>query len=100
MKWKEQPKIEEIMQHIRKNPLSRSAKAYELAHASVSEKINFKELTRQIHAYSYKHSSNFFGLFRHSKNEALLADDITFNEAYDSAKKDSRTGQIRESMRI
>lgn len=55
-----------------------------------------KALVKAVHQFGYEHSSSL-GLFKRSKNKQGLEEN--FEETYDTADENSRTGVIRRNLK-
>lgn len=90
---------DELVSYSNTNKDSRTAKAWELARQHYPNiSADNQELFKSIHQYSYAHSSNFFSLFKQSKNFSSGYDHI--NEKISQAADDSRTGKIRNALAL
>lgn len=93
-----------IQEHIKQNPYSRTAKAWQLVKNNAGKTCDDKnlELVSMIHRYAYQHSS-IFGFFKRSRFEGASQSNkqayITTNDVQNSANQDSRLGDICRKLR-
>ncbi len=85
----------EIINYINQNPNSRSAKAWQLVKNYEKDKDSNK-LFKEIHQYSFAHSSSFFGLFKRTQNFSQGYDDVEHSTMY--AEQGSRTRTIERTL--
>ncbi len=94
---KQQLTYNQIISYVKANPVSRTAKAWELAQLHYADtSTSNQQLFKSIHQYTYDRSS-CFSFFKQTKNfsggyEANMQDII------DHASDDSRTGKIRNAL--
>lgn len=96
-KWHKSDKplnIEYILEYAKKHPTSRTKKAVELTFAYLKNPHE-QALIKEIHKYSFKHSSSF-GFFKRKPNEEKLNKELIDAEELD---KNSRTGKIVTELR-
>jgi hypothetical protein len=92
----------DIISYVNLNPNSRSAFAWSLAKSEANYLNPYYSNTflfEQVHNYSYKHSSNFFSLFKQSKNFPNGYENENTQALIEKADDDSRTGMIRKALR-
>ncbi|WP_131793635.1 ankyrin repeat domain-containing protein [Legionella brunensis] len=86
---------EDVLEYVQQHPHSRSAEAVELTKKFI-ETNDKKALVKAVHQFGYEHSSSL-GLFKRSKNKQGLEEN--FEETYDTADENSRTGVIRRNLK-
>jgi hypothetical protein len=88
--------IAQLIKYAKEHPGSRTAQAIVLTDKFLETKDQ-KALVRAIHSYG-KGKSSSLGIFKWSRNEKGLSKDAFFDDTYNNADENSRTGKIRNSL--